>query len=166
MQNLCHAEATDYPLLRAPVRRAIGCLSDHARLLRGRPQSASIFCDRFPYIARYARETIAESASMGVALVTGDISPTGPLANRSCVDLESIRSTIRAYTARRKGPADLQRGRLMACRHAQPQRLKSRAEQGCSPRVSCQRPAHSFAPNPALCVDVAYERGGLCSPGM
>ena len=43
----------------------------------GRPPSAS-FCDPFPYIGpRYARETIAESCSMGVALATAIISQTG-----------------------------------------------------------------------------------------
>jgi len=40
------------------------------------PSSAS-FCDRFPYIGpRYARETIAESCSMRVALATAIISQT------------------------------------------------------------------------------------------
>jgi hypothetical protein len=43
----------------------------------GRPSSAS-FCDRFPYIgARYARETIAETCSMRVALATAIIGQTG-----------------------------------------------------------------------------------------
>jgi hypothetical protein len=43
----------------------------------GRPPSAA-FCDRFPYIGpRYARETIAEICSMGVALATAIISQTG-----------------------------------------------------------------------------------------
>ena len=46
----------------------------------GRPSSAS-FCDRFPYIGpRYARETIAETCSMRVALVTAIISQTGSCA--------------------------------------------------------------------------------------
>ena len=43
----------------------------------GRPPSAS-FCDRFPYICvGYARETIAESCSMGVALATAIMGQTG-----------------------------------------------------------------------------------------
>jgi hypothetical protein len=43
----------------------------------GRPPSAS-FCDRFPYIdPRYARETIAESCSMGGALATAIMSQAG-----------------------------------------------------------------------------------------
>jgi hypothetical protein len=43
----------------------------------GRPPSAA-FCDPFPYIGpRYARETIAESYSTGVALVTALISQAG-----------------------------------------------------------------------------------------
>jgi hypothetical protein len=43
----------------------------------GRPRSAS-FCDPFPYIGpRYAREAIAESCSIGVALATAIISQTG-----------------------------------------------------------------------------------------
>jgi hypothetical protein len=43
----------------------------------GRPPSAS-FCDRFPYIGLgYARETIAESCSMWVALATAIISQAG-----------------------------------------------------------------------------------------
>jgi hypothetical protein len=43
----------------------------------GRPRSAS-FCDPFPYIdPRYARETIAESCSIWVALATAIISQTG-----------------------------------------------------------------------------------------
>ena len=43
----------------------------------GRPRSAS-FCDRFPYICvGYARETIAESCSIWVALATAIISQTG-----------------------------------------------------------------------------------------
>jgi hypothetical protein len=43
----------------------------------GRPAAAS-FCDRFPYIVpRYARETIAETRSLGVALATAIISQTG-----------------------------------------------------------------------------------------
>ena len=43
----------------------------------GRPPAAS-FGDRFPYIEpRYARETIAEICSLGVALATAIISPTG-----------------------------------------------------------------------------------------
>jgi hypothetical protein len=43
----------------------------------GRPRSAS-FCDHFPYIGpRYAREAIAESCSIRVALATAIISQTG-----------------------------------------------------------------------------------------
>jgi len=43
----------------------------------GRPRSAS-FCDRFPYICvGYARETIAETCSIWVALATAIISHTG-----------------------------------------------------------------------------------------
>ena len=43
----------------------------------GRPSSAS-FCDRFPYIVScYAREAIAESCSIWVALATAIISQTG-----------------------------------------------------------------------------------------
>jgi hypothetical protein len=42
----------------------------------GRPPAAS-FCDPFTYIVpRYARETIAEICSLGVALVTVLISQT------------------------------------------------------------------------------------------
>ena len=53
-------------LAAAPVRR-----------MRRTPSSAS-FCDRFPYIGpRYARETIAESCSMRVALATAIIGQTG-----------------------------------------------------------------------------------------
>ena len=45
----------------------------------GRPSSAS-FCDRFPYICvGYARETIAESCSIWVALATAIITQTGSL---------------------------------------------------------------------------------------
>jgi hypothetical protein len=48
----------------------------------GRPRSAS-FCDRFPYIdPRYARQTIAESCSIWVALATAIISHTGSSAWR------------------------------------------------------------------------------------
>jgi hypothetical protein len=43
----------------------------------GRPSSAA-FCDPFPYIVpRYARETIAETRSIWVALATAIISQTG-----------------------------------------------------------------------------------------
>jgi hypothetical protein len=43
----------------------------------GRPPAAS-FCDHFPYIGpRYAREAIAASCSMWVALATAIISQTG-----------------------------------------------------------------------------------------
>src|SRR6267142_1216142 len=43
----------------------------------GRPRSAS-FCDRFPYICvGYARETIAESCSIWVALATAIIHDSG-----------------------------------------------------------------------------------------
>jgi len=43
----------------------------------GRP-SAAYFCDRFPYIEpSYARETIAESCSLRVALATAIMSQTG-----------------------------------------------------------------------------------------
>ena len=43
----------------------------------GRPRSAS-FCDPFPYIdPRYARETIAESCSIRVALATAIMTQTG-----------------------------------------------------------------------------------------
>ena len=43
----------------------------------GRPPTAS-FGDRFPYIEpRYARETIAETCSLGVALATAIITQTG-----------------------------------------------------------------------------------------
>src|ERR1700691_29346 len=43
----------------------------------GRPRSAS-FCDRFPYIGpRYARETIAETCSIWVALATAIMSQPG-----------------------------------------------------------------------------------------
>ena len=43
----------------------------------GRPSSAS-FCDRFPNICvGYARETIAETCSMRVALATAIIGQTG-----------------------------------------------------------------------------------------
>jgi hypothetical protein len=43
----------------------------------GRPAAAA-FGDRFPYIVpRYARETIAEIRSLGVALATAIISQTG-----------------------------------------------------------------------------------------
>jgi hypothetical protein len=43
----------------------------------GRLASAA-FCDRFTYIGpRYARETIAESCSTGVALATAIINQTG-----------------------------------------------------------------------------------------
>jgi hypothetical protein len=43
----------------------------------GRPSSAG-FCDPFPYIdPRYARETIAETCSIWVALATAIISQTG-----------------------------------------------------------------------------------------
>ena len=43
----------------------------------GRPAAAA-FCDPFPYIVpRYARETIAEIRSLGVALATAIISQTG-----------------------------------------------------------------------------------------
>jgi hypothetical protein len=43
----------------------------------GRPAAAA-FCDPFPYIdPRYARETIAEICSLGVALATAIISQTG-----------------------------------------------------------------------------------------
>ena len=42
----------------------------------GRPAAAA-FCDRFPYIVpRYARETIAEIRSLGVALATAIMSET------------------------------------------------------------------------------------------
>jgi hypothetical protein len=47
----------------------------------GRPAAAS-FCDRFPYIVpRYARETIAETCSLGVALATAIISQTDSSKN-------------------------------------------------------------------------------------
>jgi hypothetical protein len=53
-------------LAAAPVRR-----------MRRTPRSAS-FCDRFPYIdPRYAREAIAESCSIWVALATAIMSQTG-----------------------------------------------------------------------------------------
>ena len=43
----------------------------------GRPAAAA-FCDPFPYIdPRYARETIAEIRSLGVALATAIINQTG-----------------------------------------------------------------------------------------
>jgi hypothetical protein len=43
----------------------------------GRPPSAAC-CDHFPYIGLgYARETIAESCSMWVALATAIITQTG-----------------------------------------------------------------------------------------
>jgi hypothetical protein len=43
----------------------------------GRPAAAA-FCDPFPYIEpRYARETIAEIRSLGVALATAIITQTG-----------------------------------------------------------------------------------------
>jgi hypothetical protein len=43
----------------------------------GRPAAAA-FCDPFPYIVpRYARETIAEICSLGVALATAIISQPG-----------------------------------------------------------------------------------------
>jgi len=43
----------------------------------GRPRSAS-FCDRFPNIdPRYARETIAESCSIWVALATAIMGQAG-----------------------------------------------------------------------------------------
>jgi hypothetical protein len=43
----------------------------------GRPAAAS-FCDRFPYIEhRYARETIAETCSLAVALATAIINQPG-----------------------------------------------------------------------------------------
>ena len=43
----------------------------------GRPSSAS-FCDRFPYICvGYARETIAETCSIWVALATAIMSQPG-----------------------------------------------------------------------------------------
>ena len=43
----------------------------------GRPAAAA-FCDRFPYIVpRYARETIAETCSLGVALATAIMSQPG-----------------------------------------------------------------------------------------
>ena len=46
----------------------------------GRPSSAS-FCDRFPYICvGYARETIAETCSIWVALVTAIIGQSGSRA--------------------------------------------------------------------------------------
>jgi hypothetical protein len=54
----------------------------------GRPSSAS-FCDRFPYIGpRYARETIAETCSMRVALATAIISQTGSKRNSNATRLE------------------------------------------------------------------------------
>jgi hypothetical protein len=47
------------------------------RRMRRTPSSAA-FCDRFSYIGpRYARETIAETCSMRVALATAIISQTG-----------------------------------------------------------------------------------------
>jgi hypothetical protein len=46
----------------------------------GRPRSAS-FCDRFPYICvGYARETIAETCSIWVALATAIIGHSGSRA--------------------------------------------------------------------------------------
>ena len=43
----------------------------------GRPSSAA-FCDPFPYVdPRYARETIAESYSIWVALATAIINQSG-----------------------------------------------------------------------------------------
>src|SRR5579863_2509084 len=43
----------------------------------GRPAAAA-FCDPFPYIdPRYARETIAEICSLGVALATAIMTQTG-----------------------------------------------------------------------------------------
>src|SRR5215472_1655652 len=46
----------------------------------GRPAAAA-FCDRFPYIVpRYARETIAEIRSLGVALATAIIGQAGSSA--------------------------------------------------------------------------------------
>jgi hypothetical protein len=43
----------------------------------GRPRSAA-FCDRFPYIVPcYARETIAETCSIWVALATAIMSQSG-----------------------------------------------------------------------------------------
>jgi len=48
----------------------------------GRPPAAS-FGDRFPYIEpRYARETIAEICSLGVALATAIITQTGSESTR------------------------------------------------------------------------------------
>ena len=45
----------------------------------GRP-SAAAFCDPFPYIVpRYARETIAEIRSLGVALATAIIGQSGSM---------------------------------------------------------------------------------------
>ena len=53
----------------------------------GRPSSAS-FCDRFPSIEPcYARETIAETCSMRVALATAIISQTGSRRNSSAATL-------------------------------------------------------------------------------
>jgi hypothetical protein len=54
-----------------------GLAAPPVRRTRRTPSSAS-FCDRFPYIEpRYARETIAETCSMRVALATAIISQTG-----------------------------------------------------------------------------------------
>ena len=64
----------------------------------GRPRSAS-FCDRFPYIdPRYARETIAETCSIWVALATAIISQTASSSSQRQAVSQSFISVLSIRT--------------------------------------------------------------------
>src|SRR5581483_5298700 len=57
--------------------------------------AAAAFCDPFPYIeSRYARETIAEIRSLGVALVTAIITQTGSWTGSPSSDYGTVHNRI------------------------------------------------------------------------